>query len=98
MTRGRRGPLTLQRMTFSFTTPCRFIPAHKELVYGLAQSCNIPLEKSMATVTDYGNTAAASIPLALNCAYEQGRVKRGSKILMVGGAAGFSVGVIPIIW
>lgn len=70
----------------------------KELVYGLAQSCNIPLEKSMATVTDYGNTAAASIPLALNCAYEQGRVKRGSKILMVGGAAGFSVGVIPIIW
>jgi 3-oxoacyl-[acyl-carrier-protein] synthase III len=52
----------------------------------------------MVTVTDYGNTAAASIPVAMNRAYEEGRINRGSKILLVGGAAGFSVGVIPIIW
>lgn len=70
----------------------------KELVHGLASLCNIPIEKTMVTVTDYGNTAAASIPVAMNRAYEEGRIKRGSKLLLVGGAAGFSVGVIPIIW
>jgi 3-oxoacyl-[acyl-carrier-protein] synthase-3 len=70
----------------------------EELVYGLAKQCNIPTEKSVVTVTDYGNTAAASIPVALNKAYEEGRLERGMKVLLIGGAAGFSVGVIPLIW
>jgi 3-oxoacyl-[acyl-carrier-protein] synthase-3 len=70
----------------------------KELVHGLTKLCNIPPECSMVTVTDYGNTAAASIPVALATAYEQGRLQRGTKVMLVGGAAGFSVGVIPIVW
>lgn len=70
----------------------------EELVYGLAKVCNIPAEKSVVTVTDYGNTAAASIPVALARAYDQGRLKRGMKVLLIGGAAGFSVGVIPLVW
>jgi 3-oxoacyl-(acyl-carrier-protein) synthase III len=70
----------------------------KELVNGLAKLCNIPDESSVVTVTEYGNTAAASIPLALARGYDQGRLHRGSKVLLVGGAAGFSVGVIPLIW
>src|SRR4051812_44054446 len=38
MTRGRRGSLTLHRMTLSFTTPRRFIPAHKEKDHGYVYS------------------------------------------------------------
>ncbi len=70
----------------------------EELVYGLAKVCNIPAEVSVVTVTDFGNTAAASIPLAMAKAYDQGRLQRGMKVLLIGGAAGFSVGVIPLIW
>jgi acyl-CoA:acyl-CoA alkyltransferase len=70
----------------------------EELVYGLARLCNIPAERSVVTVTDYGNTAAASIPVALARAFDQGRLERGMKVLLIGGAAGFSVGVIPLIW
>jgi len=70
----------------------------KELVHGLAKVCNVPTESSIITVEDYGNTAAASIPIALAKAYDQGKLKRGTKIMLAGGAAGFSVGVIPIIW
>lgn len=70
----------------------------KELVTGLANVFNIPLDRAMVTVTEYGNTAATSIPLALAKAYESGRLERGMKVMLVGGAAGFSVGVIPLVW
>ncbi|MCH7813636.1 MAG: ketoacyl-ACP synthase III [Planctomycetes bacterium] len=70
----------------------------EELVYGLSERCGVPQDRNVVTITDCGNTAAASIPLAMARAYDQGRIKRGTKILLVGGAAGFSVGVIPIIW
>ncbi len=70
----------------------------KDLVHSLAKLCNIPLESSMLTVTDYGNTAATSIPVAVGRAFEEGRLKRGTKGILIGGAAGFSVGVIPFVW
>jgi 3-oxoacyl-[acyl-carrier-protein] synthase-3 len=58
---------------------------------------NMPVEKAMITVNKYGNTAAASIPLALADALEEGKVKSGSKIMLVGGASGFSVGIITVV-
>jgi 3-oxoacyl-[acyl-carrier-protein] synthase-3 len=70
----------------------------EELVRGIGERCGVPAERNAVTVTDCGNTAAASIPLTLARAYDQGKVKRGTKVLLVGGAAGFSVGVIPLIW
>lgn len=70
----------------------------EELVYGIAERCGTPADRNSITVTECGNTAAASIPLALCKAFDDGRIERGSKILLVGGAAGFSVGVIPFIW
>lgn len=58
----------------------------------------IPFEKTVVTVDHYGNTGAASIPIALCTALEQGRLKPGMKILLVGGASGFSAGVIAMVW
>lgn len=58
---------------------------------------NMPIEKAMITVHKYGNTAAASIPLALADAIEEGKVRQGSKIMLVGGASGFSVGIITLV-
>ncbi|MCX7995775.1 MAG: ketoacyl-ACP synthase III [candidate division WOR-3 bacterium] len=59
---------------------------------------NIPFEKTVVTVDRYGNTGAASIPIALCTALEQGRLKSGMKVLLVGGASGFSAGVMALIW
>ena len=51
----------------------------------------------MVTLDRFGNTAAASIPLALDVAIEEQRVVAGDKMLLVGGAAGFSAAVIPLV-
>jgi 3-oxoacyl-(acyl-carrier-protein) synthase III len=56
-----------------------------------------PLERCMVTLDRFGNTAAASIPFALDLAIEKGRATEGDKVLLVGGAAGFSAAVIPLI-
>ncbi|MBP2657343.1 MAG: beta-ketoacyl-ACP synthase [Firmicutes bacterium] len=49
-------------------------------------------EKFMLTIQEYGNTIAASIPLALHDAISQGRVKRGDRIILFGTSAGLSIG------
>ncbi len=59
---------------------------------------NFPTDKVAITLDRFGNVAAASIPLALSLAAEEGRIVEGDKILLIGGAAGFSGGVVPVIW
>lgn len=59
---------------------------------------NIPFEKTVVTVDRYGNTGAASIPIAICTALEQNRLKSGMRVLLVGGASGFSAGVMALIW
>jgi 3-oxoacyl-[acyl-carrier-protein] synthase-3 len=54
-------------------------------------------DRCMVTLDRFGNTAAASIPLAFDTARRDGRVAAGDKVLLVGGAAGFSAAVIPIV-
>lgn len=70
----------------------------EEIVEGLRERCGIRTGHEIVTITDCGNTAAASIPLGLGRAYEEGKLSPGTKILLVGGAAGFSVGVLPVVW
>ncbi|MDR0762364.1 MAG: hypothetical protein LBF13_04875 [Campylobacteraceae bacterium] len=55
---------------------------------------NIPEEKMMYIIQNYGNNVAASIPLALKIAIDEGKVKRGDKIMLLGTSAGLSVGVM----
>jgi acyl-CoA:acyl-CoA alkyltransferase len=68
------------------------------IVRKISELVGIPFERCVLTISRFGNTAAASIPLALSSAREEGRLKKGDKILLVGGAAGFSGVVLPIVW
>ncbi|MFL5592421.1 MAG: 3-oxoacyl-ACP synthase III family protein [Ktedonobacteraceae bacterium] len=68
------------------------------LLQALCKVTKFPLNRCMVTLNRFGNTAAASIPIALSIAVEEGRIGRGDKLLLVGGAAGFSAAVIPIVW
>lgn len=68
------------------------------VIEGLCAAMDFPLERCLVTLDQFGNTAAASIPLALSLAAEQNRLRRHDRILLVSGAAGFTAGVLPVIW
>lgn len=64
----------------------------------IASNIGIPIEKFVNLFWKYGNTAAASIPLAIHDAVESGTLRKGNKIMILGLAAGISVSVQFIIW
>jgi 3-oxoacyl-[acyl-carrier-protein] synthase III len=62
----------------------------------LRKQLQIPEDALMVIAHDHGNTIAASIPMALHEAIRQGKLKRGDRTLLLGTAAGFSVGGIVL--
>jgi 3-oxoacyl-[acyl-carrier-protein] synthase-3 len=69
----------------------------RSVIERIASLLGFAPERCMVTLDRFGNTAAASIPLALDVALEAERVTAGDKVLLVGGAAGFSAAVIPLV-
>ena len=67
--------------------------ARQGSVHSAAKRLNLPEEKVFINIQNYGNTSAASIPLALTTAVRQGRLSRGSLVLLASVGAGFTVGV-----
>ena len=61
-----------------------FIPhqANLRIIDAVAKKLNFPQEKVVLTVEKYGNTSAASIPMAINDWYEQGKLKSGDLMLL----------------
>ena len=55
-------------------------------------------EKTVNVLSDYGNCVAASIPLALSIANQTGRINTGDKVLLLGTAAGMSIGAGLLQW
>ena len=66
--------------------------ANIRIMQGTAKKLGLPMEKMIVTVDQHGNTSAASIPLALDVAVRDGRVKSGHRILMEGVGGGFTWG------
>lgn len=56
------------------------------------------IDFAVNTYPDYGNNAAASIPIALHAALRQRRLSPGTRLLLVGCAAGFSAGIVAMEW
>ena len=70
--------------------------ANIRIIEATAKHANIPMEKVYVNVDRYGNTSAASIPIALDEAIETGRVRDGSVVLLVAFGAGFTWGAMVI--
>lgn len=66
--------------------------ANIRIMQGTAKKLGLPLHKMVVTVDQHGNTSAASIPLALDQAMRDGRIKRGQTVLMEGVGGGFTWG------
>ena len=66
--------------------------ANIRIISATAKKLNLPMDKVVVTVDKHGNTSAASIPLALDVAVRDGRIKRGDVILMEAFGGGFTWG------
>jgi len=72
--------------------------ANRHIIKTAARFLGLPLEKFYINVERYGNTSAASIPIALCEAVEEGRVKEGDRLVMVGFGGGLSWAAMVIEW
>ncbi|MDB5937033.1 MAG: 3-oxoacyl-ACP synthase [Massilia sp.] len=68
--------------------------ANIRIMKSTARKLHLPLEKMVVTVDQHGNTSAASIPLALDAAVSDGRIKPGHNVLMEGVGGGFTWGAV----
>jgi 3-oxoacyl-[acyl-carrier-protein] synthase-3 len=77
-----------------------FVPhqANVRIIQSAAKNLKLPPEKVFVNVDRYGNTSAASIPIALSEAVEQGRLRSGDRIVMVGFGAGLSWAAAVVQW
>jgi 3-oxoacyl-[acyl-carrier-protein] synthase-3 len=70
--------------------------ANIRIMQGTCKKLGLPLEKMVATVAEHGNTSAASIPLALDVAIRDGRIRPGHNVLMEGVGGGFTWGAVLV--
>lgn len=66
--------------------------ANSRITEAVAGQFNFPMSKIVSTVHETGNTSAASIPIAFDMAYRDGRIKRGQLILLTAFGAGLTSG------
>ncbi|MBL6951050.1 MAG: ketoacyl-ACP synthase III [Alphaproteobacteria bacterium] len=72
--------------------------ANRRIIDHTAKKLKLPAEKVVLTVAEHGNTSAASVPLALNEAVKDGRIKQGDMILMEAMGGGFTWGAVLARW
>jgi 3-oxoacyl-[acyl-carrier-protein] synthase-3 len=72
--------------------------ANARILQATARRCDLPLEKVFINLDKYGNTSAASIPVALTEALEQNKIKQNSKILFLAFGAGLTSAAAIIDW
>jgi len=72
--------------------------ANIRIIQSAAKRLNLPMEKVVVNVDKYGNTSAASIPIALEEAIHSGRIKNDDIIMLVGFGGGLTWGASVIKW
>jgi len=70
--------------------------ANIRIISAVAKRINLPMNKVILTIEKHGNTSAASIPLALDVAVRDGRIKKGDNLLFEGIGGGFSWGSLLV--
>jgi len=66
--------------------------ANNRIIEATARKLKMPMEQVVVTVAKHGNTSAASIPLALDEAVRDGRIKKGEMLMLEGFGGGFTWG------
>ena len=72
--------------------------ANQRIMDAVAERLGLPPERIVSNVAEYGNTSAASIPIAWNAAVRSGQIKPGETIATSGFGAGLSWGAAILRW
>ena len=72
--------------------------ANKRIIDGTGRKLGLPPERVVVTVDRHANTSAASIPLALDAAVKDGRIKKGDLLLLEGIGGGLAWGASLVRW
>jgi 3-oxoacyl-[acyl-carrier-protein] synthase-3 len=77
-----------------------FIPhqANKRIILSTADRLGLSLERVIINIDRYGNTTAATIPMAMKTAIDEGKLKKGNLVLLASVGAGFTVGTTLLRW
>jgi 3-oxoacyl-[acyl-carrier-protein] synthase-3 len=77
-----------------------FIPhqANKRIILNTAERLGMDLEKVIINIDRFGNTTSATIPLAMQTAIDEGKLKKGDLVLLAAVGAGFTVGASLLEW
>jgi len=77
-----------------------FIPhsANMRIIEAICKNANIPIQKALESISIYGNTSSASIPLAWQEGLKAGKVKKGDKLLILGFGGGLAYAGNIIEW
>ena len=72
--------------------------ANRRIIHSATEKLGMPAEKVIINIERFGNTTAATIPLALNDAVCAGKLKKGQLVLLASVGAGFTVGAVLLRW
>ena len=72
--------------------------ANRRIIESAVEKLGLSTDKTLINIDKYGNTTAATIPLALNDAVCSGRLKKGNLVLLASVGAGFTVGAVLLRW
>jgi 3-oxoacyl-[acyl-carrier-protein] synthase-3 len=77
-----------------------FVPhqANQRILDATARRLKVPVDRFISTIEDHGNTSAASVPLALDVAVRDGRIKRGDLVLLEAMGGGLTWGAALLRW
>jgi 3-oxoacyl-[acyl-carrier-protein] synthase-3 len=90
----------LERNGFKGSDLDAFIPhqANRRIITATADRLGLSSDKVIINIDRYGNTTAGTIPLAMNTAIEEGKLKKGDLVLLASVGAGFTVGATLLRW
>lgn len=72
--------------------------ANIRIIQAMAKKLDMPMERVVLTIQDHGNTSAASVPMALDVAVRDGRIKAGDLLLLEAFGGGFTWGSALVRW
>ena len=72
--------------------------ANRRIITATAERLGLPMDKVIVNIDRYGNTTAGTIPLAMETALQEGKLKKGSLVLVAAVGAGFTAGATLMRW
>ena len=72
--------------------------ANRRIITATAERLGMPLEKVVINIDRFGNTTAGTIPLAMQTALEEGKLKKGDLVMLAAVGAGFTSGATLVRW